>query len=80
VAGSNPSASVRQRAYALAASGDYLLWPNIAQVLASEGFSAAAIKQVGKDRAAQHEISALIHASAKTPPDETRFTRWRRLG
>jgi hypothetical protein len=40
-----------------------LLWPPIAQMLANEGFSAAAIKKIGKDRAAQREITALIHAA-----------------
>ena len=50
---SDPFASARQRAYELAATGDYLLWPNIAQVLASEGFSVGAIKQIGKDVPAQ---------------------------
>jgi hypothetical protein len=67
----------------LANSGDYLLWPNIAQALAREGFSAAAIKQIGKDRAAQREISArILAADTARPavPTDTRHTRWRKNG
>ena len=69
-----PDLSARQRAYALASTGDFLLWPPIAKVLASEGFSAASIKQLGKERDAQREITARIHAAiAKNPsaPAET---------
>lgn len=85
VAGSDPFESARQRALVLAASGDHLLWPNIAQVLASEGFSVAAIKLIGKDRASQREITTRIHAVetallARQSPTETRRTRWRRNG
>jgi hypothetical protein len=83
VAKSDPSASARARAFALAASGDYLLWPNIAQVLTSEGFSAATIKQIGKDREAQREITKQIHAAERARPAavaETRHTRWRKNG
>jgi hypothetical protein len=83
VAGSDPFASVRQRAFVLASSGDYLLWPSIAQVLASEGYGIAAIKQIGKDRAAQREISERILAAEKARPASpvmTRATRWRTNG
>jgi hypothetical protein len=75
--------SARQRALALADSGDYVLWPNIAAVLASEGFGRSAIQQIGRDRSAQREISARILAAEQaspTPPVETRHTRWRRNG
>jgi hypothetical protein len=67
----------------LAVSGDYLLWPNIAQVLTREGFSAAAIKRIGKDRATQREISAGILAAERArpaAPTDTRHTRWRKNG
>jgi hypothetical protein len=79
----NPLISARERALALAASGDYLLWPNIARVLASEGFGAGAIKQIGKDRAVQCEITARILAAERArpaAPAETRHTRWRKHG
>jgi hypothetical protein len=49
--GANPLTSAHDRAFALASSGNYLLWPNVAHALASEGFRAAAIKQIGKDSA-----------------------------
>jgi hypothetical protein len=71
---SHPDLSARQRAYALASTGDYLLWPPIANVLVNEGYSAAVIKQLGKERAAQREIAARIHAaiaSQPSPPTET---------
>jgi hypothetical protein len=83
VSGSDPLASARQRAFALADTGDYLLWHNIARVLAHEGFAVDAIKKLGKDRVAQRELTARIHAADKSharPPDETRMTRWRRIG
>jgi hypothetical protein len=79
----NPLISARERALALALSGDYLLWPTIAQALAGEGFGAAAIKQIGKDRAVQREITARILAAERaypTAPAETRHTRWRKHG
>jgi hypothetical protein len=79
----DPLAPARQRAFVLASSGDYLLWPNIAQVLASEGFSAATIKQIGKDQAAQRAIQASIHAAERArpaAPADTRHTRWRKNG
>jgi hypothetical protein len=79
----DPLASALQRALALADSGDYVLWPNIAAVLASEGFSARAIKKVGNDRAAQREItSRILTAENARPiaPTETRHTRWRKYG
>jgi hypothetical protein len=72
----DPFVTARQRAFVLAASGNYLLWPNIAQVLADEGFSAAAIKKVGKDREAQHLITALIHAAIASNPSSPSET-WR---
>ena len=81
--GGNELTSARDRAVMLATSGNYLLWPNIAQVLASEGFSAADIKQIGKDRATQREITARIHDAerARPPaPADTRHTRWRKNG
>jgi hypothetical protein len=65
---SDPFVSARQRAFVLAASGNYLLWPNIAKVLTGEGFGAAAIKKVGKDREAQRLITALIHAAIASQP------------
>jgi hypothetical protein len=68
VAGTDPFITARRRAYDLASSGAYLLWPPIASVLASEGFSAAAIKKIGKDRTAQREITALIHAAIARHP------------
>jgi hypothetical protein len=65
---SDPFITARDRAYVLAATGDYMLWPNIAAVLASEGYSAAAIKRIGKDSAAQNELTALIHAAISKRP------------
>lgn len=71
-----PDLSARQRAYALASTGEYLLWPPIAQVLAEEGFSAAAIQALGKERAAQREITARIHAAIARNPSSPAET-WR---
>lgn len=68
MAAPDPLVSARDRAYVLAASGDYLLWPPIAAVLASEGFSQSAIKKIGRDRATQREIAALIHAAIAARP------------
>lgn len=73
-----PETSARERACELAATGDYLLWPPIAAVLASEGFGAAAIKKIGNDRATQREIRTLIHtASARDPRSATETWRLR---
>jgi hypothetical protein len=83
MAGSNPFASARQRAFVLASSGDYLLWPNIAQVLVSEGFSVDAIKQIGRDRDAQRQITERILIAERARPAalaDTRHTRWRKNG
>jgi hypothetical protein len=63
--GANPLTSAHDRAFALASSGNYLLWPNVAHALASEGFRAAAIKQIGKDSAVQREITERILAAEK---------------
>jgi hypothetical protein len=71
-----PETSARDRAYELAATGEYLLWPPIAAVLASEGFGTAAIKKIGKDRAAQRDITALIHAAIARNPRSAAET-WR---
>jgi hypothetical protein len=52
-------------------------WPAIAGALASEGYSAAAIKHIGKDASAQGEIARRIHAAelqrleASAPPCQT---------
>lgn len=68
--------SAHDRAYELAASGEYLLWPPIAAVLASEGFAASAIKKIGHDRAAQRQIQTLIHAAIARNPRSAAET-WR---
>lgn len=72
----DPEISARDRAYELAAMGEYLLWPPIAAVLASEGFGAGVIKKIGKDRTAQIEIRALIHAAIARNPRSAAET-WR---
>lgn len=64
----DPLVPARVRALALAEAGGHALWPLIAGALATEGFSAKVITQLGKDRAFQNEITARIHAAIVRDP------------
>lgn len=75
VARVNPLTSAHERAWTLA--DDMASWPDIARVLADEGYSAAIIKKIGKDRDFKGEITRRLLAAeqrrlaANAPPCQT---------
>lgn len=61
----DPLATALDRAFALANSGAFQVWPQIAEQLAREGYAAAAITRIGRNRTTQRELTALMLETEK---------------